>query len=148
MWRSLHRYWFSWQKPAVTSGLREFYERMLTATQQHTHTEFLDSISPEKASVYVTALDRWLVRNNLLATSEDYYWRAALLGHFFPNPKLQKNDLKRAASLNPGKVDIHVSLGYLAIGQQRWHEASACFDAGIAVAPEISFPGTDGRRSP
>src|SRR5690349_17072827 len=102
MWRAVRRWWLSWRKPKVTDALRDFNKRMEIETRRGTHTQFMESLSPNEARAYLDAFDRWLVRANPQATDEDYYWRSILTGYFFPDPRQEKADLERAVALNPG----------------------------------------------
>jgi tetratricopeptide (TPR) repeat protein len=124
----------------MTSALREFNERMQTETRDGTHTEFMESLSRNEARAYVTAFDIWLVQKNPQAATDDYYWRAMLLRHFFPSPRLERADLKRAVALDPGNVDIWVSLGHMAAERKQWSEAIECYESGINAVPDNFFP--------
>jgi tetratricopeptide (TPR) repeat protein len=140
MWRSLRLWWLSRQKPKMTAALREFNERMRVETQRGTHSQFLESVSRGEARAYQAAFDRWLVRDNPEATDEDYYWRSLLTRYFFPDPKREKADLERAVELNPGNVDLWVSLGHMAADRKQWGEAVRCYEAGIRALPQNFFP--------
>jgi len=140
MWRSLHRWWLSWQNPKMTAALRQFNEQMLIQTRRGTHTEFMDSLSPSEARVYLAAFDRWLVGKNPQATADDYYWRSTLVRYFFPDPRLEKADLRCAVALDPGNVDIWVSLGHMAAERKHWDEAVEYYEAGIKALPQNFFP--------
>jgi tetratricopeptide (TPR) repeat protein len=140
MWRSLRRWWLGWQKPQMTAALRQFNERMQTETQCGTHTEFMDSLSPSEARAYLAAFDRWLVRKNSEVTAEDYYWRSMLLNYFFPDPRQEEADLRCAVALDPGNVDIWVSLGHMAAERKQWSEAIENYEAGIKAEPQNFFP--------
>lgn len=124
----------------MTAALREFNERMLFETRRNTHTEFMESLSPDEASVYLGAFDRWLVGENPQATDQDYYWRSMLMRYFFPDPELEQDDLERAVALDPGNVDLWVSLGHMALEREEWREAIAYYDAGIKACPQNFFP--------
>jgi tetratricopeptide (TPR) repeat protein len=124
----------------VTAALRQFNERMQTQTRRGTHTEFMDSLSPGEASAYLAAFDRWLVGQNPQAAADDYYWRSMLRRYFFPDPRLEKADLRRAVALDPGNVDIWVSLGHMAAGRKQWSEAIGYYEAGIEAEPRNFFP--------
>jgi tetratricopeptide (TPR) repeat protein len=124
----------------MTPALREFNERMSVQTRRGTHTEFMESLSPAEARQYLDAFDCWLVGENPQATGDDYYWRSLLMEYFFPDPKQRKADLKRAVALDPGNVDIWVSLGHMAAEQKQWSEAIAYYDAGIKARPGNFFP--------
>jgi tetratricopeptide (TPR) repeat protein len=140
MWRWLRRWWLSWQKPKMTDVLRQFNERMQVQTRRGTHTEFMDTLTPSEASAYLEAFDRWLVGENPQATDQDYYWRSMLTRYFFPDPRQEKADLKRAVALDPGNVDIWVSLGHMAAQGKQWNEAIEYYEAGIAAVPRNFFP--------
>ncbi|MDR3637002.1 MAG: tetratricopeptide repeat protein [Isosphaeraceae bacterium] len=124
----------------MTAALHQFNERMLIQTQRGTHTEFMESLSPSEARAYLEAFDRWLVRENPQATDQDYYWRSMLMSYFFPDPKLEEADLKRAVALDPGNVDIWVSLGHMAAERKQWSEAIEYYEAGIKARPRNFFP--------
>jgi tetratricopeptide (TPR) repeat protein len=124
----------------MTAALREFGERMQLETGRGTHSEFMNSLSRSEAHVYLAAFDLWLAGKNPQATADDYYWRALLMGHFFANPRLQKADLKCAVALDPGNVDIWVSLGHMAAERRQWSEAIECYESGIEAEPGNFFP--------
>jgi tetratricopeptide (TPR) repeat protein len=100
----------------------------------------MDSLSPSEARAYLAAFDRWLVRKNPEATAEDYYWRSMLVNYFFPDPRQEKADLRCAVALDPGNVDIWVSLGHMAAERKQWDEAIECYEAGIEADPQNFFP--------
>lgn len=140
MWRWLRRWWLSWQKPRMTAALREFNERMQIETGRGTHSQFMDSLSRSEALAYLVAYDLWLAGKNPQATADDYYWRAMLIRHFSPNRRWEKADLKCAVALDPGNVDIWVSLGHMAADRRHWVEAIDCYDSGIEAEPRNFFP--------
>lgn len=140
MWKSLRRWWLSRQKPQMTETLREFHARMQSAIRRGTHTEFMNSLTQHEARAYLNAFDRWLVQVNPQATDEDYYWRSLLTSCFFPDPRQEQADLKRAVELNPRNVDLWVGLGHMALDQQRWKEAIEYYEAGIQAEPGNFFP--------
>jgi tetratricopeptide (TPR) repeat protein len=140
MWRSLRRWWLSWQKPKMTDKLREFNERMKVETGRGTHTQFMELLSRSEARTYIDAFDQWLVGENPEATDEDYYWRSILTRYFSPNPRLEKADLEHAVALNPANVDLWVSLGHMASDQKQWDQAIKYYGGGIRALPENFFP--------
>jgi tetratricopeptide (TPR) repeat protein len=140
MWRSLCRWWLSWRKPKVTAALREFNERMEIETRRGTHTQFMESLSPSEARAYLNAFDRWLIRENPQATDQDYYWRSMIMRYFFSDHRQEKADLQRALALDPGNVDIWVSLGHMAAERKQWSEAIEYYEGGIKAMPRNFFP--------
>jgi tetratricopeptide (TPR) repeat protein len=124
----------------MTSAMREFNERMLVETSRGTHTEFMESLSPSEARVYLAAFDAWLVDKNPRATAEDYYWRSILMSYFFPDPEREEADLKCAAELDSNNVDLWVSLGHMAKDRENWNEAIAYYESGIRADPQNFFP--------
>ena len=140
MWRWLHRWWKDRQKPKMTDALRQFNERMKVKTRLGTHTQFMDSLSTQEARTYRAAFDLWLVENNPEATADDYYWRSMLTSYFFPNPRREEADLKSAVALDPGNVDIWVSLGHMAVARKKWNQAIEYYEAGIKACPQNFFP--------
>jgi tetratricopeptide (TPR) repeat protein len=140
MSQSPRRWWLSWRKPKMTEALRQFNERAEIQTRRGTHTQFMDSLSRSEARAYLAAFDLWLMPKNPQATAEDYYWRSMLVRSFFPDPRLEEADLKCAVALDPGNVDIWVSLGHMAASRKQWSEAIECYEAGIKARPENFFP--------
>ena len=140
MWQWLRRWGKGRQKPKMTAALRQFNERMEIQARRGTHTQFMDSLSTKEARVYRAAFDLWLVGNNPEVTADDYYWRSMLTRYFFPNPRLEEADLKSAVALDPGNVDIWVSLGHMAAERKKWTKAIEYYEAGIEACPGNFFP--------
>ena len=124
----------------MNAALRQFNERMEIQTRGGTHTEFMDSLSMNEARAYLAAFDLWLVGNNPEATADHYYWRSMLTRYFFPDPQLEEADLKCAVALDPGNVDIWVSLGHMAAERKKWSKAIEYYEAGIVARPRNFFP--------
>ena len=126
--------------PEMTAVLRQFSERMQMQTRRGTHTEFMNSLSPSEARAYLEAFDRWLVRKNPQATDQDYYWPVHADEILLPRPATGTSRPRTRVALDPGNVDIWVSLGHLAAGRKQWSQAIEYYEAGIKAEPRNFFP--------